>query len=307
MFVEIRGTKRKKIGVKAASRRAFFWGLMVIVALVSVKRFTAYLSILKPATEQQTIGRVQPYDDDTLRIAIIGDSWAEYHADCHGSCDTLFAREAALYISRPVICRIWGRAGALTNQVYYDLLDGNGNDACGIRSLLGWHPDYCVIMSGINDLLKKRSMDDYVADYNLIVRCLLCHGICPVVMDIPMVDVDWVISNRAFYKRWIQYVIAQVAGTYSADVPAFRLALREMLKSTGLQDSVLFIAADDWTPTGWQDTTCYRKDRLHLNDRGYQMLDSYLAKEILRHVASLNGKKRLPKGNHQMFRTNSRE
>lgn len=287
MFAEIKGTERKK--ARAAYRRTFFWGLMAVGALVSLNRFTDYLSILKPATEQQTKGCVQSYDDDTLRIAIIGDSWAEYHADRHGSCDTLFAKEAATYISTPVICRIWGRAGALTNQVYYDLLNGKDNEAYGMQTPLAWHPDYCVIMTGINDLLKKRSTDDYVADYNLIVQCLLRHGICPVVMDVPTVDVEWVVSNRAFYKRWIQYVIAQVAGTYSTDVQAFRQALRDMLKTTGLRDSVLFIAANDWTPKGWQDTTCYRKDHLHLNDRGYQMLDSYLAKEILRHVSAVNG------------------
>lgn len=224
-------------------------------------------------------------DDDTLRVAVIGDSWAEWHMTLN--LDTLFQQYGARLTDKPIKCMTRGRGGAKTKDVYFYMFRSLTqeypwmHDLC-TQPLLEEHPDYCVVMVGINDAWKKRSVSYYTGNYRLIIRLLLANRIRPVVMEIPDFDLEgWLGIHRkrdVFFYR----IYAYFNDVVEDDVTPFREGLKEMLRDTGLADSVLFIPADRWIP---QDNhfseDIYQEDHVHLNYYGYHVLDSCIVSEII--------------------------
>jgi len=96
-----------------------------------------------------------------------------------------------------------------------------------------------------------------------------------------LVDAASAINYKTYFKRTAYHLKAWVLGTRGNGVLQYRAALQQMLSKTGLKDSVLFISADKWNKDGWQDTSIFLRDRIHLNMNGYQKLDSCLAVEIV--------------------------
>ena len=73
-----------------------------------------------------------------------------------------------------------------------------------------------------------------------------------------------------------------LTGVIRDDITPFREGLKEMLKETGLGDSVLFIPADHWIPAGHNySEEVYQEDHVHINYQGYHVLDSCIISEIL--------------------------
>ena len=224
--------------------------------------------------------------DDTLRVAIIGDSWAEFHSNL--GCDTVFTNHAMRIMPKqPLTCRSRGKGGAMSKEVYhfmfYDWTEEHPwePDRC-TQPLIEQHPDYCVVFAGINDAIFQRSTAYYTGNLRNIYRLLLHNNIRPVVMEIPMVDAASAIDYKTFFKREAYHLKAFVMGTRGNQIPQYRQALKDMLQDTGLKDSVLYISANKWNSQGWRDTTIFLRDHIHLNINGYHRLDSCIASEILK-------------------------
>lgn len=103
-------------------------------------------------------------DDDTLRVAVIGDSWAEYHMTLE--CDTIFCRFAQRLTSQPVKCFSIGHSGKTTKEVYYEMFYDHTVEHSWERNrcsqpLIEQHPDYCIIMAGINDMRLSKPKEYY--------------------------------------------------------------------------------------------------------------------------------------------------
>lgn len=227
-----------------------------------------------------------PHDDDTLRVCIIGDSWAEYHASL--SCDTIFQLYANKLGAQPVLCTSRGHGGKMTKEIYRDMFADRTvehaweKDYC-TQPLLEQHPDYCVVMAGINDLCWQRPVNYYIGNYRRILQLLLDNDIRPVVMEVPAIDVESSDKDRGFYK----YVYIRLVSLFSDagwnEVDAYRQAMRNMLKDQSLVDKVLFIPASWWNEGGVDGSPeIYLDDRLHLNMHGYHVLDSCIVSEIIK-------------------------
>ena len=224
-------------------------------------------------------------EDDTLRIAVIGDSWAEYHMNLE--CDTLFEQYGRKLTSKPIKCMNRGRGGAKTKDVYYYMFRSHTqehswmHDIC-TQPLLEEHPDYCVVMVGINDSWKKRPISYYTGNYRLIIRLLLANKIRPVVMEIPDFDMENWLNVHRKRKKYLYRFYSYFTGVVEDDITPFRNGLRKMLKDTGLGDSVLFIPADHWIPRNHQySEEIYLEDHVHINYQGYHILDSCIVSEII--------------------------
>jgi len=265
----------------------FFWRVCVLLPL-----FIAVITYLRGVyrdkftpSEELPYYDVQPRaEEDTLRVIIVGDSWAEFHTNLSG--DTILER-AARRISRPPV-RSWtrGKGGALTKEIYHYMFESLEHeyeeyaDRC-TQELIESAPDYCVLFAGINDAIFQRSLEYYQENMRLMIRMLLHHGIRPVVMQIPMVDAAWAIDYKPYLHRTAHHLKARLVGTRQNTIPKYREALTEMLASTRLKDSVLYIPADRWDKKGGWDESKYISDRVHLNMHGYHVLDSCIAAEIL--------------------------
>ena len=221
--------------------------------------------------------------DDTLRIIIIGDSWAEYHANLEG--DTIFDIMAKRMYSKPFKATTRGKGFATSKDIYFYMFSSKTiehsyePDRC-TQPLVEGHPDYCVIYAGINDCILRRPSYHYTGSVRSIIRLLLHNGIRPVVMEMPAFCQPNGISWRTRKERWFIQGRGLLMGTWFNDVPFYRKKLKEMLNDTGLKDSVLYIPADHWNPKGYFQKELYTNDGVHLNLDGYHVLDSCVTADI---------------------------
>ena len=267
--------------------------LWLVVALLAVLALLGLQGWQFVKTEFMVADELAPYNvgsrpnDDTLRVAIIGDSWAEYH---HAfGCDTLFEQYANRWSSKPVRCFSKGKGGAMSKEVYHYMFQcqTQAPDLC-TQPLIEQHPDYCVVMTGINDTWKKRPVSYYTGNYRLIIRLLLANDIRPVVMEIPDFEMGpWLDANRKSRRRLFR-LYSYFTGVVEDDLTPFRNGLRKMLMDTGLKDSVLFIPCSHWLPQGHQYAdSIYQTDHVHLTRQGYHLVDSCMARAITREMKGM--------------------
>ena len=64
----------------------------------------------------------------------------------------------------------------------------------------------------------------------------------------------------------------------------FRDALNELIRDKGYRDDVITIHNKSWNNNYEKDLEkIYNSDQVHLNEKGYQALDSIIAKEVYKH------------------------
>ena len=237
--------------------------------------------------EELPVYRIGPHhDDDTLRVAVIGDSWAEYHMTLE--CDTIFCRYAKRLTSIPVKCFSIGHSGKTTKEIYYEMFADHTvehaweRDRCS-QPLIEQHPDYCILMAGINDMRLNMTQEFYIGNYRLMLNLLIQNGIRPVVMEMPDVDFKNYHESRNFFKRCQMNLVSLFTGIDYSCAQVYRDAMTAMLRDTGLYQKVLFIPMSAWNAGGVD--ACpqnFLDDRFHLNLEGYHVLDSCMAVDVVK-------------------------
>lgn len=282
--------------VRTRRKKWLLWSLVLLAALGFIGYIgSSYIDKELLVAEELPIYDIGPRpSDDTLRVAVIGDSWAEYHTSLE--CDTIFCRFAKRLTSRPVKCFSRGHSGKVTKEIYYEMFSDHtvehswDIDRC-TQPLIEQHPDYCIIMAGINDwrLFKPKSF--YVGNYRLMLNLLIQNGIRPVVMEMPDVDIEYFHGNRKFYRRWMFDALSLLTRVNDSNDSAqdYRDAMRKMLQESGLDDKVLFIPISAWNPEGIDNSPdIYLDDRLHLNLDGYHVMDSCMAYDVIKDYQKRN-------------------
>ena len=179
--------------------------------------------------------QVQSHHDDTLRVVMIGDSWAGMHDEA--GLDSFLQRQLNGLTDSPVIVKSRGRGGEKTRGIY-NLMFEYGK--YGTRPILSERPDYCIVMAGINDAASNRGVRQYLYHYKLILDYLLSHNIRPVIVEIPM------------------------------------------LKEEDMMNEIVLIPMKEWNEKGEAINEClFLEDQIHLNRRGYELLDSCIAFKIV--------------------------
>lgn len=266
---------QKSYDIIVKREKLMFWSL-IILAIFVLLGHQAYAFIdkeFKPAKELPIYHVAPHHADDTLRVAVIGDSWAEFHNEF--SCDTLFEHYTERLSPMPVKCQSRGKGGAMSKEIYHMMFSDT-------KPLLEEHPDYCVVMAGINDTWKKRPVSYYTESYRLIIRFLLANNIRPVVMEIPDFEMgDWLNANRRL-QRYRYRLYSYFTGVVEDDITPFRNGLKNMLADTKLCNSVLYISSDKWLPHNHHySKDIYQIDHVHLTSQGYLLLDSCIASAII--------------------------
>jgi hypothetical protein len=236
--------------------------LLVIIGIVGYFILHSYYSF---ATEQPTYNFPRK-SDDSLRVMMFGDSWIAYHPDSlllkKLCCNAMIVKE--------------GYVGEKSKSLYLRLFEEEN------RRLVTTSPDYCVISAGINDVIAKMGPEFYVYHYELIIRLLLENDIKPVIIEIPDVGFGEVFRRESLTSQARHVISSWVTGSGMYNVESYRYALRKRLMDTHLVDSVLYVGRETWNPAGYMDSRgLYLDDAVHLNQKGYQVLDSCLATRIL--------------------------
>ena len=240
--------------------------------------------------------QVKHHADDTLRVIMIGDSWAHFHVTLRR--DSMLEQDLRQMLkSDKVTVKVKGRGGATSGEIYDKMSNERAMAADfdlehSLQPLIDTGPDYCIISAGINDARQRRGKNYYVENYLQILRLLLHAHIRPVIIEVPDVEIDEAFNGNTLYYRLrsrlcMYYLQTQLYGTSD-----YREALKDALQSQHLMDSVLYIPYAAWNADGWHDKRgIYTDDNFHLNLPGYAIFDSCLASMITQDYLEFTAKK----------------
>lgn len=249
--------------------------VIIIVLLFSVVAFVLYYSqcpCYKPA-EKQTGLSVLQHNDDTIRVAYVGDSWAYNHKEMKSIIDSIISAQTG----RPVQIRNAGVGGLVSKEIYNAIFR-----AKEIKSVIEWGPDFCFVSAGINDCNKKMGRNNYKENMRLLIRLLLDNGITPVLLEVPYYDIYYTFMNTPFVPllRSIRSMLWTLSSIDCID--SYSNSYNELIIEQQWQDSVITIRRNYWNSQGYiGQKELYTSDRMHLNQYGYFVLDSCIASQII--------------------------
>ena len=248
----------------------------LIVAVLGIVVAYIYLYIRWRPTwqpvEPQSSYQVHAYVDDTLRVIMIGDSWAALHYEW--GHDTKLSKLLCEQTNRPVQMIAKGKGGAKSGDIYLMMFrESNLNTRLCTQPLIELAPDYAVITAGINDAAANVGTNYFCENYLLIIRHLLSCGICPVVVEMPDVDIEGLYGSKPLKDYVVDRLRSWMTHVSFYDVRPYREALYDRLLKENLMDSVIYVSLNQWQPS-------YIEDGVHLNAVGYHRLDSCLAASV---------------------------
>lgn len=216
-------------------------------------------------------------NDDTLRVVMIGDSWAGMRTD---SLNNTFRMRLSELSGVPVALKTKGKGGEISRGVYQLMFEEKDP---GTKKMIMTGPDYCVIFAGINDAAANLGVKQYIHHLKLIIDLLLQNDICPVIIEIPNVDIWNIYGKKPVKDLMVDFVRSLMAGSDMYNFTEYREALFSMLVDNQLMESVLYVQMSDWNGVGADvNKDIFLNDRIHLNAKGYLRLDSCIINAIMR-------------------------
>lgn len=256
--------------------------LIICVILIGV--IFAFFGLVKkvykyyvPAKQMSTY-QTALHNDDTLRIAYIGDSWAEMHQQ-HKQC--VIPQMIKTQTHRPVSVYSYGLGGRTSNEIYEALFADKH-----LKKLMREQgADYCFISVGINDVNRKQSIRYYQESLDNIIRFMLSNNIRPVILEIPDIDVHKAYRGLKGSSKLLRKVSMIINSVPMDGKQMYRDALDTLIRDNNYQHKVIVIRYKSWNKDYQNDQKrLYLKDGIHLNNYGYEVLDSIIAKEILSNI-----------------------
>jgi len=241
----------------------------IIVLLLCIMRLHPYYRYAQP--QDVVLGFLSLNNrKDTLKVAFIGDSWADYHYPYDSLLCSMLSKDGKM-----VSVQSKGNVGAKSKEIYERL-------STTTNQILMWHPQYCVISAGINDAVAKLGKDYYVHHYQLILHQLIQLGIKPVVIEMPDVNYQAIASREPWTKRLRHLVSSLLTGSEMYDFESYRVSLRNAINHLENEGKILYIPVSAWNIDGYLDKKdLYLSDETHLNAKGYHLLDSCVASQII--------------------------
>lgn len=217
--------------------------------------------------------QIKHINNDTLHIAYIGDSWAYMHNN--HQCQIPHLIKGRTFQTTKVYS--YGLPGRTSKEIYEALFD----DVHLVKYMKEQGCDYCFISAGINDINKKLSITYYIKSMNGIIRFLLSNNVHPIILEIPDFDVYKVYRGHDKYRKLLRKISMTINNVPLDCKQLYRDALDDLIHKEGYQDKVSIIRYRSWNHDYYNDlNNLYLNDGVHLNNYGYSVLDSMIAKEI---------------------------
>ncbi len=247
--------------------------VLLIVIIVTICGVGLYIKPYFSSAKKIHGLKVNSHKDNTIRIAYIGDSWAEGHKDVNCTIDSI----VICATKSPVQVRIAGVSGITSKNIYYGLYRNNS-----MRNVIEWGPDFCFVVAGINDSDRKMGRGYYKDNMELIIETLLKYKIVPIILEIPSYDIRFSFKRRNRSVK-LQYLASMIITWSKMDcIDDYRNAYADLIKEKGWEKKVITISSEDWNPEGYKDRRgLYDEGLMHLNEKGYHVLDSCIAHKVI--------------------------
>lgn len=259
-------------------RRVYIVCFICVVILFSFYEYCQYRwRNLWVFENERTPYPVMCHEDDTIRVAMIGDSWAEMHAS--NQMDSILQLKISNQTGQPVKMMSKGKGGEKSRGIYQLLFDENNQ--YGTKEIIASGLDYCVISAGINDASANLGPRLYCYHMRLIINFLLFNKIRPVLIEVPDVNIRKVHGCKPLKDLASDYLRSIMTHCKMYQMAEYRDSLRVMLITDNLMDSVTYIHADEWNGNDTAiNQELFLNDQIHLNKKGYELLDSCIANAI---------------------------
>ena len=214
--------------------------------------------------------------DDTLKVVMIGDSWAGLHHE-EGMDAYLFSKLQEK-IQRPLSVISKGKGGEKSRGIYQLMFS---TDCYGTKTLFASKPDYCIISAGINDAAANLGTQQYCHYYRQILDFMLTNHIRPVVLEVPNVNIWHLYGEKPIKDLVVDFVRSKMTGCKMYQFQEYRETLYQMLIDEQLIEKVVYVSMVDWNDGSPEiDRHLFMDDQIHLNHNGYKKLDSCIALAI---------------------------
>lgn len=221
--------------------------------------------------------------DDTLRIVMIGDSWADLHS--WRKMDSFLRAKLEEKLNRPVSVKSKGKGGEKSRGIYQLMFETEGE---GTKRLLLTGADYCIISAGINDAGANLGTKQFCAHYRMILDFLLTNNIRPIIIEVPDVDIMGIYCNKYKKDLLVDYLRCAMTNCHMYNYHEYRDALYKMLQGNQLMNQIIFIPLKEWNGDCVEiNHSLFMSDKIHLNQEGYERLDTSIATAIVRDLQSL--------------------
>ncbi len=251
-------------------RRAIYAIFILISVFISFLYLYNRFSI---AHENLRSPILEPNNDTTLTVGIIGDSWV-----AAGNLDA-FIKNSLRQNGRHSVIYSAGLGGAKTKQVYMNLFAPE-RDFFSTAFIKLKQVKYCIVCCGANDSFGQYGKRFYSKNMCLIIKELLKYNIKPVIVELPEYGVDELYDKLNIINK----IKCQIFSFFNSDsgidnIKEYREALNEELKKQLLHDKIVFVDFDavcsDYSKCSYLYT-----DHLHLTDKGYSKLADEIANGI---------------------------
>ena len=229
---------------------------------------------LEEGTINITRHSITSRNKDTLIVVFIGDSWAAYHSQFDQHLKTCIETK----VKRPTKVISKGIVGAKTRTIYAEM---HTYSPSATRKLIELSPDYAIVSAGINDAVAKMGTTNYCHHYHLIIKDFLSAGIKPIIIDMPQVDYRAIYQRETMIAKIRHHISRWLTGAPLWTFDNYRTALLSLISQNRIKDHLIYIPATDWNSEGYMDSRMlYKEDHVHLNNKGYLLLDSCIASSI---------------------------
>lgn len=217
---------------------------------------------------------------DSLIVIFIGDSWASYHSQYDQQLKTCIETK----VKKPTKVISKGTVGAKTKSIYKEMhIDGPS----GTKELIELLPNYAIVSAGINDAVAKMGTKNYCHHYNLIIKELISAGIKPIIIDMPQVDYRAIYQRESMIAKIRHHLSSWLTGAPLWSFDNYRTALQSLIRQNAIKKRLIYIPASEWNPEGYKDSRhLYLEDHVHLNEKGYFLLDSCITTTIYHDIMS---------------------
>lgn len=247
--------------------------LIIIITICSMVFGCVLYKYYTPPVERD-VYIIPLHNDDTLRIAYIGDSWAAMH----GSHNCIIEQLIEDSVHQPVKVSSFGINGKTSKELYENLFE-NPN----MRSFMMQGYDFCFISAGINDTYKKMSVSYYQTSIEYIIRFMLTNHIHPIILDIPDYNIHTAYERQHLSRKLLRFISINITGSQMDCKQKFRNTLEELINNNYYcNKEVSILKYQEWNHNYRNDIkTYYLGDGMHLNQIGYAKLDSCIAQHVI--------------------------
>lgn len=247
-----------------------YYILLTVTIIILILGYGMYYYYAPP--KERKPYTIERSNDDTIRVAYIGDSWAFYHQPHDRDMSIMLSNK----LNCPAIVTSLGFSGRSSKEIYLYMFDNPE-----MISFLSKGYDFCFVAVGINDANKKMSAQYYKQSMACIIDFLLANKIRPIILEIPDYDIErmyrWEIPSRKLLRPFSMLVTGTPINCKEKYRQAFNILIRE--KNYGNKISI--IRYKSWNSNFSEDlNNLYNKDGIHLNEKGYAKLDSCLCNTI---------------------------